>query len=700
MRLRGFRAENLLSFDNLAVDFSSPRPTILVGPNGVGKTNLFRLIDTLLGLVTHEERLRGAEPVDWRERLDAWKRNPDRPSRIEIDVEWTEPSEGQVIATYFQMALANREEIWRALKPTENLTGTLPGWMKFVDILFQSASGKIYQSAWSGTLGCQQTGLRDTVIYYRPKVAEGQWVHLLNPYAGLCQTVPTQLSSYSNPSLASVWIKCLPEKTQTILLKMLQGDKNLQNLTLSLDWKSLWSTVQTLVSAGSNQIVNTGLRNDDVATAYPPWQKFLRELEVEPNGNPTFERVLAYLLRRCIITEDLLSPPKQRYSESEWWCHTKNLASRHIGPYLLALKIGRDPERDRFSRIQETFKTLSTHDLDVTMEPLSNRDHAEVNITLVQTGDGIHSFPVHWSGSGSVEIAYLSAALTSSNAHVLLLDEPGRSLHPQALIRLRKLLEDRATKPFPPQIILITHSPYLIEPSHPHTVRRVYRHSSTQCTEIMQLPKSAIHGTSRRTQRDTQKMVYQRQDRWGRSPNWPALLFSTAVLLVDGDTELGALPEWYQKIYLEPPEALGLTILSLGGKANAGSAIRDLNGFKIPWIMLVDGDSLKPGSGNIWTELKRAQYVTTSAANRYRNREFEKQRDRLKSLNIYIMGESPDENFEAVLTRRNTGIKPPSELGNSKVIQGRWWAETVACPFEIHDVFERVRQIARTQAGL
>lgn len=702
MRIQGVRAENLLSFDKLNLDLSTTPFTILVGPNGAGKTNLFRLINALLGLITHDEGQRGAEDVDWAESLAAWKRNPDRPAQIEIDVQWTYLSEGLVLANFFQMALAQREELWRTLAPSTNLPTSSPGWMQFVEVLSRAVSARGCQSAWSGTLGCRQTGLRDVVLYYRPKIARGQWLHLLKPNSGLCEALPGRLSSYSNPSLARVWIKSLPEDTQAAVLGMLQGDKMSQDLTLSLDWKALWDMAQTLAPAETIQIINTSIRNDDVSTAHPHWQELLRELEVEPFGRqaPTFERVLAYLLKRCIISEDLLSPPAYRYSKDAWWSQTKDLSSRHIAPYLLALKVGRDDERRRFASIQETFKQLSTHGIDATLEPVSHSDVAEVDITLVQTGDGSRSVPVRLSGSGSVEMTYLSAVLNSSNAHVLLLDEPGRSLHPQALIRLRQLLEDRAGDNLAPPIIVITHSPYLVAPSLPHNVRRVHRNPFTQCTEITQLPPATSSGASRRARKDSKKVVLQRQDRWGRSPNWPALLFSAAVLLVDGETELGALPEWYQQIYQEPLEAVGSTILSLGGKANGGAAIVDLDGFKIPWVMLIDGDSLKPGSGNVWAELKTAKRVTNNKANGFRHLEFDQQKESLKALNIYVMGESPDEQFEAVLRRCNPGVNPPNELGDSKVVRGRWWAQNVSCPLVIRNVFAMVRDVAMAQAGL
>jgi len=414
--------------------------------------------------------------------------------------------------------------------------------------------------------------------------------------------------------------------------------------------------------------------------------------------------VIAHLLRRCIISEDLLSPPATNYSTNTWLEDAKSLTSQHLSAYLLALKNGQDDDRDQFAKIQETFRSLSGRRLDVTMERKAKKDvnfgsdDSSILITLIQRDPNVsHSVPLAVSGSGLVEIAYLSAVLNSPNSHVILLDEPGRSLHPQALIQLRCMLQQRATEPTAPQMLIITHSPYLVPPSMPHIVRRVRCIPPSGCTEISSLNMPTSN--NKKAQQDAWHRNLQRQDQWGRSPNWPALLFSTVVLLVDGETELGALPEWYQQIYNEPVEALGGSVLSLSGKAQGGAAMLDLNNLDIPWVALIDGDSLATGpgngSGNIWGELKKARRMNSQDANHFRSLPFTDQVQHLKERNIFVMGKTTKDNFETVLISENPGVKLPTGFGESKVIKGRLWAQKVDCPPTIRKVFEKVCKVAK-----
>jgi hypothetical protein len=175
------------------------------------------------------------------------------------------------------------------------------------------------------------------------------------------------------------------------------------------------------------------------------------------------------------------------------------------------------------------------------------------------------------------------------------------------------------------------------------------------------------------------------------------------VLLVDGETELGAFPEWYERTYHEPIEALGGTILSIGGKTHGGAAIHDLVNLGIPWVMLIDGDSLATGagngSGNIWAELEKAERIDNPEANRFRQMPLADQIQRLQEFDIYVMGDTVDDNFETVLQSENPEVELPTGFGESKVIKGRLWAQKVDCPPTIRKVFEKACKVAKFQSG-
>ncbi len=124
----------------------------------------------------------------------------------------------------------------------------------------------------------------------------------------------------------------------------------------------------------------------------------------------------------------------------------------------------------------------------------------------------------------------------------------------------------------------------------------------------------------------------------------------------------------------------------------------DLNNWGIPWVALIDGDSLKPGSGNIWAEIEKTECMTNEKANCLRGLSFEDQVKRLQEFEIYVMGTSSVGNFEKVLEAENPCVRPNSLFG-SKVIEGRWWAQNIGCPPIVKGVFERIRKTASLQPG-
>lgn len=703
MRITHFRTTNILSFDNLDMDLTGSPFTVFVGPNGSGKTNVFRIIRLLIeGMILYSSP--GGPINDWISTFNAWKRNSSAPSSIEIDILWTDKNEGKLIAKFIRMLLATPEEIAKELPDLPNTIDSQPEWVLFVDSLRSATSAQTIKTEWSGTLGCRYSSFGELIFYFRPVISKNEWVCLLGPsYSGIVNDIPElPFSGYKNPSLASTWIKSLPMDTKAALHLMLKGEASPDSITLSVSWPDIWAAFQSEAQKMPGiWVLNIEIKATAQGNYNRHWREILQELGIlsYSQNNLSFLRLLAHLLNHLVISEDLLSPPAIKYFASTWWQRAKVLTSRHLGAYLLSLKNGQDSERTRFAMIQDTFKVLSGRQLDVTFmkeksEEQSNDIPGDIAVRISlnqQDPNDLHSVPLAISGSGLVEIAYLSAILNSPGSHVILLDEPGRSLHPQALIQLRCMLMRQIEEPSAPQIIFITHSPYLIPPSAPHTIRRVRRITTTGCTEITCL--SMPTPISQKTKQEVERRNLERQDRWGRSPNWPSLLFSTIVLLVDGETELGALPEWYQRIYHEPVESLGVSILSIGGKNNLWATVQDLDNLGIPWMALIDGDSLHKGSGNIWTELKKTGRINNETANRFRRMQTSVQVQKLQEFDIYVMGQTQKDNFETVLKSENPDIKMPTNFNNSKVISGRWWAQNVNCPQIVQEVFNQIREV-------
>jgi len=78
-----------------------------------------------------------------------------------------------------------------------------------------------------------------------------------------------------------------------------------------------------------------------------------------------------------------------------------------------------------------------------------------------------------------------------------------------------------------------------------------------------------------------------------------SLLFATAVILCEGQTETGALPRWWQSPQastLPGPAPASVSFISADGHNGYGRYIRLLDAFAIPWAIIADGPALRKGS--------------------------------------------------------------------------------------------------------
>ncbi|MCL5065512.1 MAG: hypothetical protein M1600_10660 [Firmicutes bacterium] len=173
-------------------------------------------------------------------------------------------------------------------------------------------------------------------------------------------------------------------------------------------------------------------------------------------------------------------------------------------------------------------------------------------------------------------------------------------------IALGRWLDQERTN-LAPELVLIAHSAYLVPTQ---SLERVTWWSANHATtQVYRLPPPADQGSPvptpipsadsstnnlpevQPTEHDGRKA--QREERWIRSPEWRQALLSAAVIVVDGETELGALPEWYATVFLTPFEATGAVVFSVGGKSNLGYALEEAETLGLPWIVLMDGGSLR-----------------------------------------------------------------------------------------------------------
>jgi hypothetical protein len=201
-----------------------------------------------------------------------------------------------------------------------------------------------------------------------------------------------------------------------------------------------------------------------------------------------------------------------------------------------------------------------------------------------------------------------------------------------------------------------------------------------------------------------------------------SLLFARGVVLVEGETELGALPEWFtrhaQSTGCKPPADLDLAFWSVGGDNNFRTYLTVLRALGIPWVVICDGaafdvEKRQARNPHIFDQVLKAgisspglaqfmHRLETGESERIMNRRmFTDERELAGQAGIFTLArgwttagkasKTPgDESFEAFVEAVAPGKlhQAGDEAGDSKVRKGRWLATTVACPSEVADLYD------------
>jgi putative ATP-dependent endonuclease of OLD family len=171
---------------------------------------------------------------------------------------------------------------------------------------------------------------------------------------------------------------------------------------------------------------------------------------------------------------------------------------------------------------------------------------------------------------------------------VLGLDEPEIHLHPyrqRSLIKYISSLLNNTDDDFSSllkeifgidtidgQAIIVSHSPNVLLDDYRHIVR-LYRDDGIK----------AVSGGSLQMDAQMEKHLLM---------NFPYIkeaFFSRCVIVVEGETEFGALPLWAEKT-IDDPDEFGITVIGARGAESVPPIVRLLNELKIPNVSVIDRD--------------------------------------------------------------------------------------------------------------
>jgi predicted ATPase len=189
--------------------------------------------------------------------------------------------------------------------------------------------------------------------------------------------------------------------------------------------------------------------------------------------------------------------------------------------------------------------------------------------------------PIGWSDAAQAEQMVETIAekrLSGASGEILIIEEPELMLTPHQQRHLYELLRRYAENGN--QVVYSTRSPAMLDAAHHDEIVRLDRHADGM---------SAFRA-AQRVLSDEQSVRLAAEFDHERNE----MFFATAVVLVEGNTERLALPLIFRRLGHDP-DALGMSIVEVGGKGNLVLIARVLAELRIPHLIVFDSDRGRPG---------------------------------------------------------------------------------------------------------
>lgn len=398
------------------------------------------------------------------------------------------------------------------------------------------------------------------------------------------------------------------------------------------------------------------------------------------------------------LISDQRLPPQTLYPAGELARRPSLIDGAKVPLELYRLKNGDLPERKRYEKVKALFKALTGKSTEIHSHPA---DDSGTTMLIEPTIDeGSWEVPVTLAGAGLWEALILATVLCGETGMVVALDEPAVNLSPT----LQRRLLDQLTRQDGTQVLLITHSPYLVPMTKIADLGRIARISAGPSVGTSIVRRLVDVSTGDTTVPGLGG--HWRQLLAGRADVRGAL-FAAGVILVEGETELGAFDQWFRQAEargkrLPTPETLNILLLSVGGDRLFGQYVAYLQACGLPWTIVCDGPVLSPNykNGAPLVEQLQGMGVLESAKCPADSLAFEDWRQFWRSHRVSTLATkfggleegSKDKSgeIEAFFKSKDSArwTEAQTTYPKSKVRAGHAFAEAVPCPPEVSEMYE------------
>ncbi len=584
MRLVSLHAEHLFSFSSFDLDFS-PGLNVVVGPNGSGKSNIIRLVGLIRSALAMSVRVPGMSPD-----LNRYLRIGERTGRLSLGVELTDDVERDLVVSFVRALVSSSMDRNMEDSPAANSS------------VEQAIAARVRRAVGRGFVDSLLRGRLVLWLDSGPPVSLGfayEFDHAGNTYhyglagsgmpvgwVGFGPSVESKRSSWGGQPLD--------------LSNFLTGDGD------------TGFSFSDLLPGGTDQMVPWEVKRHPSGRSLILAEELGQALDpaVDPTASMLFGIVLHRALQdRIVATENLRRPPRLTYGLEEVGPPVTLDDAGDLPLELYRRRVSYTPEdRQAFAAVQSLFRELTGKDLDITAKVMTVPSGGPTPFThqmaLLPPGDESHPIegtpehqlmvqpvvsvpggqvPVELAGAGVWEALVACSMAVRVPGRVVLLDEPAVNMHPTWQRRLLAHLSGLD------QVILVTHSPFLVPGDKVDDLSRITRLSMEA-------------GESRRAHlREAAPDEW--KNRWRQlmagSAEARAALFAQGVVLLEGDTELGAFGYWFSDELVVQErrrayDALNLQLLVVGADTSFGAHVSYLNAFEIPWVIICDGPVLSP----------------------------------------------------------------------------------------------------------